>query len=110
MEIRREENMPVQGAIAYQLLKLIYERGTITTTDAYFELGNLFKISNEMKNIKYSSGENVWEARVRAAKNNALKNPGLLINHNNKNGIWEITENGRSEFKKLKANGKTVLE
>lgn len=109
MDTVRSKEFPEQHVIAYKLLELIFEQNTLTTKKAYNLLGNIFELDESKMNETYDSGENIWGARVRAAKNNVLRVGGLITQHNNTKGVWEITDKGKEVLEQIISLGKIDL-
>ena len=83
-------NLPAQGAIKTELLRLIVVRARheITPSVAYEELAQSFHLTAEQMDRTYATGENVWKAFVRAAKH-ALMLSGDIIAP--QRGKWMLT-------------------
>ena len=83
--------LPTALEIEPVLLKFICAKKSINTSEAYVEIANFFKISEEEKNIRVRSGkEPQWQNNVRWARR-FLKEKGYLKTNSEK-GIWEISD------------------
>lgn len=102
LELKRQ--IPSQGQIAYNLLELLYKNIRMKLgEEVYPELESKLGVTPELKSLKYDNGNNIWKARVRAAKHNTLKAIGLVINI--EDGVWEITDKGKERYEEMKRLG-----
>lgn len=104
MLLNETTNLPDQGAISYQLWRLLYQRhidnkGVLQTQEAYKQLEQIFDLTDEQKNVMNNSDNlSNWETRVRSAKNSLL-NSGILKVLDN--GEYLITEEGIKKYEEL---------
>ena len=102
-------NLPDQGIIAWELFNIMYQKKEMKLSDEIYPLlEKIFNLTPEQKSLKYESGENIWRARVRAAKHNVFTKNNLF--DSKEEGIWKITEKGEEMYKELARLGLKKLD
>jgi|GEM_PF-4233003 len=96
-----------ESKISWELLKLMYwwycmKDKPMKTKDIYKVLGKSCRLTQEEMEERYTNGNNIWNAKIRAARHNVFSKNGIIEVVTR--GQWQITQRGVERFEYLQKN------